>query len=107
MLDQRNIAGIGNIYSDEVLFRAKIRPNRKIETLSKTEKENLYQDMINVLREAIEIMPSYGMYVMRFGADWLLSHRNKDRECPRNKSHKLKRETIAGRAAVYCPICQK
>ncbi|MCK4355138.1 Fpg/Nei family DNA glycosylase [Candidatus Parcubacteria bacterium] len=107
LLDQRNIAGIGNIYSDEILFRAKINPHRIIETLSKIEKQNLYQGTINALREAIEIRPSYGMYGIRFETDWLLSHRHKDMECPRNKNHKLKREIIAGRAAIYCPICQK
>lgn len=104
LLDQRDIAGIGNVYSDEMLFRAKIDPHRDIETFTNSEKEKLYQSMIEVLKEAIQVRPPRGML---FGAFWLLPHRRGDMKCPRNKNHQLKRETIAGRAAIYCPICQK
>ena len=103
LLDQRDIAGIGNIYSDEILFKAKINPNRKIETLNSKEKEKIYQAMIKILKAAVQINPPSGT----FGPSWLLNHRRKDMRCPKNKNHHLKREIIANRAAIYCPICQK
>ncbi|MFQ5861958.1 MAG: Fpg/Nei family DNA glycosylase [Candidatus Brocadiales bacterium] len=103
LLDQRDIAGIGNIYSDEILFKAQINPHRKIKTLNLKEKEKICQAMSRVLKGAIRIQPPSG----KFGLSWLLSHRGKDMRCPKNKSHQLKREIIANRAATYCPTCQK
>lgn len=105
-LDQRAIAGIGNVYADEILFRAGLAPHRKVQTLSSAERVQLYGEMLDVLREAIRVRPPRGML---FGAWWLIPHRDKKgegRRCPRNRRHRLKRETIAGRTAVYCPICQ-
>lgn len=102
-LDQRDIAGVGNIYSDEILFRARISPHRKINTLSPAEKEGLYRVMRRVLRDAIKVRPPSG----RFGWHWLLFHRGRDMRCPRDKTHSLKREIIAGRATVFCPGCQR
>ena len=104
LLDQREIAGIGNIYSDEILFRAKINPHRKIKTLNLKEREKLYKAMIEVLKQAIQIQ----CFEEKFPENlWLIPHRNKDMKCPRNKNHRLKREIIASRAAIYCPKCQK
>ncbi len=104
-LDQRAIAGIGNVYADEILFRAGLAPHRKVKTLSSAERIQLYGEMLDVLREAIRIRPPRGML---FGAWWLIPHRDREGEmrCPRNRRHRLKRETIAGRTALYCPVCQ-
>lgn len=102
-LDQREIAGIGNLYSDEILFRSKINPRRKTETLTADEKMKIYRQMLEVLKRAVRIMSGSE----RFGPTWLLSHRGEEMRCPKNKNHILKRETIAGRAAVYCPLCQR
>lgn len=104
-LDQRAIAGIGNVYADEILFRAGLAPHRKVKTLSTAERIHLYQEMRDVLREAIRIRPPRGML---FGAWWLIPQRDREGalRCPRNGRHRLKRETIAGRTALYCPTCQ-
>lgn len=102
-LDQRDIAGIGNIYSDEIFFQASISPHRGIGNLNSDEKAKIYRAMIKVLKNAIQILSGSG----RFGPSWLLSHRGEDMRCPRNISHLLKREIIANRAAIYCPTCQK
>lgn len=104
LLDQRAIAGIGNVYSDEILFQAKIHPKRKIKELSSSEISLLFQKMKEVLREAVRVRPPLGML---FGAGWLLNHRDKDMRCSRNGKHLLKKETIAGRSAVFCPHCQR
>jgi formamidopyrimidine-DNA glycosylase len=103
LLDQRDIAGIGNIYSDEILFQAKISPQRKIKTLNLDERDKLYQVMKRVLKEAIKVRPPSG----RFESSWLLNYREKGARCPRNKNHSLRRELIATRPAYFCPICQK
>lgn len=104
-LDQRAIAGIGNVYADEILFRAGLAPYRKVKTLSTADRIHLHEAMRNVLQEAIRVRPPRGML---FGAWWLIPHRDREgvMRCPRNGRHRLKRETIAGRTAVYCPICQ-
>jgi formamidopyrimidine-DNA glycosylase len=100
LLDQKDIAGIGNIYSDEILFQAKISPHRKIESLSKKEKEILFKKMRSVLKKAVPLLWT------EFPKSWLIWHRE-DKICPQNKNHHLIREIIAGRAAIWCPKCQK
>ena len=103
LLDQTNIAGIGNIYSDEIMFQARINPHQKIEDIKKEKREKLYKEMKYVLKKATEIMNSD----KEFPKSWLIAHRHQDMKCPRNKNHNLKREIIAGRPAYFCPICQK
>ena len=103
LMDQRNIAGIGNIYSDEILFQAKISPQRKIEDLTQKEKRVLFQKTRYVLTKATNFLIS----LREFPKSWLEPHRHTDRICPRNKNHKLSREIIGGRPAIFCHICQK
>ena len=103
LMDQRNIAGIGNIYSDEILFQAKISPQRKIEDLTQKEKKVLFQKTRYVLTKATKFLIS----LREFPKSWLEPHRHTDRICPRNKNHKLSREIIGGRPAIFCHICQK
>ncbi|MBD3282643.1 MAG: Fpg/Nei family DNA glycosylase [Candidatus Portnoybacteria bacterium] len=101
-MDQTEIAGIGNIFSDEIFFRAKISPKSKIQDLSNSKKKALYDKMKKVLKEAIKIGPPEGSFDP---SRWLIPHRQKDMKCP--NGHDLKKETIAGRSSYYCPICQK
>lgn len=53
LLDQKNIAGIGNVYIQDTLFNAKIHPKRKIPSLTDTEIADLYNSMKSVLEESI------------------------------------------------------
>jgi len=101
-LDQRSIAGIGNVYGDEILFQAGIHPRRRIADLSPAARERLYQVMQQVLQEATELMAAG----QPFPDSWLLPHRYEGL-CPAQEGHGLIREIIAGRAAIYCPECQK
>ncbi len=104
MLDQRAIAGIGNVYADEILFRGRISPRRKLKTLSPVEKIDLFCSMREVLREAVQKRPPMGML---YGAFWLLPERRGAMRCPRDGKHRLIRERIIGRTTVYCPSCQR
>jgi formamidopyrimidine-DNA glycosylase len=55
LLDQKNIAGIGNVYAQDTLFEARLHPNRKIPTLSEEEVEHLYHAIKNVLNRSIKL----------------------------------------------------
>jgi formamidopyrimidine-DNA glycosylase len=103
MLDQRTLAGIGNVYADEILFRGRISPQRKLKTLSTAEKVDLFRSMREVLREAVQRRPPMGML---YGAFWLLPERKRAVRCPRDGRHRLIRQKIVGRTTVYCPSCQ-
>ncbi|MCK4933916.1 formamidopyrimidine-DNA glycosylase, partial [Candidatus Bathyarchaeota archaeon] len=54
ILNQKNIAGIGNVYVQDILFNAKIHPKRKIPSLNDMEITNLYNSMKSVLKESID-----------------------------------------------------
>lgn len=103
MLDQRTLAGIGNVYADEILFRGGVSPRRKLKTLSPMEKVDLFHSMREVLREAVHRRPPMGML---YGAFWLLPERRSAMRCPRDGKHRLIRQRIVGRTTVYCPSCQ-
>lgn len=66
------------------------------------ERTTLYQEMNEVLKQANQIQTGSGS----FDSYWLLKHRHQDMLCPHNKNHHLKKETIAGRSAIFCPVCQ-
>ncbi|MBD3360120.1 MAG: Fpg/Nei family DNA glycosylase, partial [Candidatus Buchananbacteria bacterium] len=102
LMDQSDIAGIGNEYSNEILFQSEINPHIKIEKLSKEQRKKFYNTMKKYLKKAIELKPPD----IHFPDSWLLAHQ-KDKKCPKNKNHQLKKETIAGRSALYCPQHQK
>ena len=55
LLDQKNVAGIGNVYIQDILFNARLHPNRKISTLTDEEKIELYKSIRNVLESSIRL----------------------------------------------------
>lgn len=97
LMDQSDIAGIGNVYSNELLFQAGIDPHRRIKDIDDSELKKLHDSMVSVLEKAIDINVPEGDYP----DSWLLAH-EQDMKCPKN-GHQLKKETIAGRSALYCP----
>jgi len=100
LMDQRVIPGIGNIYSDEILFRSGIQPERKVRSLSTKERKTLFKAMSSVLSEAIDYTKKG-----QFPDQWLASHRQ-DMVCPNDEEHHLNKELVGGRAAIFCPFCQ-
>ncbi len=103
LMDQSKIAGIGNIYSDEILFRARIHPKRKCRELDDREIGKLYSAMETVLRTAIdkEANPD------RMPKSFLLSHRDSDRKCPSSCGGSIEKISVGGRSGRYCPKCQR
>jgi len=112
LLNQKLLRGVGNIYADESLFRAGIRPTRKASSLSNDELKRLHPAIQAVLREAIKLGgSSVSDYVDSDGEEgfFQLQHRVYGREgepCLVCKTP-IKRVVIAGRSSHYCPKCQK
>ena len=113
LMDQKFLAGIGNIYSDEILFAAGLRHDRSSESLSAQEIRRLYRGMVEVLQEAIKHRGSSladEQYRDLFGAvgGFQAHHEVYDREgqpCRRCRGE-IAREKVGGRSTFYCPSCQ-
>lgn len=112
LMDQAIIAGIGNEYSDEILFQAGIDPHHAMKDLSEKKLTLLYKEMHTVLTYACavrikSIKDSVGFSMEKdrgaFKTSYLQAHRHVDMLCPKNKHHTLKKSTIAGRTCYYCP----
>jgi len=111
-LDQKNIAGFGNIYIDESLFRARIHPESKLSDLTKKKTENLYNHSRQVLIEAIERMGTtisdYKTTGGGFGSNqnYLKVYQRQGSPCFECNTTIVKSK-IGGRGTHYCPNCQK
>ena len=111
LLDQRILRGIGNIYADESLFRARLHPMRVADKLSKKELLALREAIRKVLDDAIRFRgSSISDYVDSNGnrGEFQLRHRVYQRDgkpCFRCKSI-IRRIIVAGRSSHYCPRCQ-
>jgi formamidopyrimidine-DNA glycosylase len=112
LLDQRRVAGIGNIYADEALFRARIHPLKPTGRLRRGEVERLRDAIVATLEVGIE---SFGASIDRYrdanGApgemqDRFLVHRREGEPCPRCGTAVVKLRA-AGRGTYICPRCQR
>lgn len=112
LMDQKFIAGVGNVYAQEACWGAKILPTRLVKTLKEEEIENLYHYLIKILKESIKYRgSSVDTYVDTEGkqGDYVSKLKVYDREekpCFRCGA-KIKRITLAGRGTYFCPGCQK
>jgi len=112
LLDQTFLAGLGNIYTDEALFRARIHPRRLTDSLSNPKTAELHGHIRDILRQAIRLM---GTSVDTFaGLDgrpgrfqkYLLVYGREGEPCLRC-GRAIRRDTIGSRSAHFCPHCQK
>jgi formamidopyrimidine-DNA glycosylase len=112
LLNQKLLRGVGNIYADESLFRAGIRPRRRASTITRDQLARLLASVKEVLGEAIALGgSSISDYVDADGEEgfFQLQHRvygREDEPCLVCKTP-IKRVVIAGRSSHYCPNCQK
>ncbi len=102
LMDQHLMAGVGNIYSDEILFQSKIHPACDVSSLNLSQKKTIFQQMKQVLQIAIQCSAEPD----NFPDEWLLRNRNVDAKCPRCGDN-IMRTKISGRSAYFCPTCQK
>ena len=111
LLNQKLLSGVGNIYADEALFRAGVRPRRRASSLTHDELKKLHRGLKDVLRQAIKLGgSSVSDYVDAEGREgfFQLKHRVYGREtkpCLVCRTP-IKRVIIAGRSSHYCPRCQ-
>ncbi len=112
LLDQRFLAGLGNIYVDEALFRARIHPRRAAHTLTRDELDRLYEVIRGVLREAIlHRGTTRSDYVRPNGSEGthqekLLVSGKAGEPCPRCGAE-IERLVVGGRGTYVCPVCQR
>jgi formamidopyrimidine-DNA glycosylase len=112
LLNQKLLRGVGNIYADESLFRAGIRPRRRAASITRDQLGRLFLSVKEVLKEAIALGGStISDYVNSDGEEgfFQLQHRVYGREaeaCLVCKTS-IKRVVIGGRSSHYCPRCQK
>lgn len=117
LMDQSIISGIGNEYSDEILFQSGVDPHHRVKDLSEKTRKKIYQEMEKVIHYSIKLriknidkLETQRLFApddsKLFKSSYLQAHRHSDRRCPRNKNHMLKKVTIAGRSAYYCPSDQ-
>jgi formamidopyrimidine-DNA glycosylase len=113
LMDQKFVAGIGNIYSDEILWEAGLRYDRPSHTLSIQEVRRLYRAISEVLQEAIKQRGSSladETYRDLYGAigGFQLQHNVYARDgqpCKRCR-HAIGKQKFSGRSTYYCPSCQ-
>ena len=111
LLDQNIIAGIGNIYADEILFKSKINPLKHGKDLNKKELDSIIQNTRGVLEQGIK---NKGTTIHSFSSlgikgdnqSYLLVHTREGEKCSICGSIILKTR-VNGRGTYYCPKCQK
>lgn len=111
LLDQRFVAGVGNIYADEALFLSRIHPSRKVYSLRKREKVELFGAVLSVLQKGID-----------YGGTTLRDYINSDGETGLNQEHlnvygrngepcrdcgtTIEKIVVSQRGTHFCPKCQ-
>ena len=112
LMDQEVIAGIGNIYSDDILWMAKIHPFKPANKLSERELKELWKAMRQILTKALKLRgTSISDYRDTAGKEGeyteeRLVYQREGEPCQRCKT-KIKRVKIGGRSAHFCPACQR
>lgn len=111
LLDQKNIAGIGNVYIQDTLFRAKLHPNRKISTLTEKEINSLYKAIKETLNRSIKqggAAFELDFYGRRggFTADSFLVGYKAGKPCP-ECGMTIEKIRTGSTSSYICPKCQK
>jgi len=113
LLNQEYIAGLGNIYVDESLFRAHVLPLRKINTLTEKEIKELHQSIKDILNLSLKYRgTTFNNYVDAQGhkgnfTKFLKVYGKEGQKCSRCRKGIIKKIKVAGRGTRYCPYCQK
>jgi formamidopyrimidine-DNA glycosylase len=112
IMDQTKISGVGNIYADEALWRAKIHPEKRAEKLTENELKNLHDSILFVLKQGIKDRgTSVDQYLDPFAKEGkhaknLKVFRMNGKPCPRCGAS-IKKSRVGGRGTHYCPACQR
>lgn len=111
LMDQQIIAGIGNIYSDEILWASKIHPLKDVSKLEERELKAIYKSMKEILPRAIKLGGESFSDFRRISGQ--KGYFDKERKVYRRQGEKcsccgkiIKRIKVGGRSAHFCPACQ-
>jgi formamidopyrimidine-DNA glycosylase len=112
LLDQSRIAGVGNIYSAEALWHARLDPRRRTDSLTRTEGRRLHKGIVSVLRRALECClhpaPDFRDPDWCFqGIDAILRVYDREGEPCCRDGHPIQRLAQGGRSTYFCAYCQK
>jgi len=113
LMDQRTLAGVGNIYANEALWRARIDPSRAANRVTADEAESLHDALVNVLTESIALRgTSFRDYRDASGerggfVDCLEAYGRAGQPCVRCGRRLVGTHAIDGRMSVLCASCQK
>lgn len=101
LMNQAKLAGIGNIYSDEILFHARIHPRERTSELGEPDLDRLYDCMRGILHKAIEM----GADPAQMPTDWLITHRREGETCP-VCGEIIETLSIGSGTSYHCPAHQ-
>jgi len=101
LMNQGRLAGVGNVYSDETLFHARLHPDTPVDALSEEQVETLRKSLLMVLEVAIERKAD----PEQVPGDWLLPRREEGSTCPRCAGP-IRSDEVTGRTSWFCPTCQ-
>jgi formamidopyrimidine-DNA glycosylase len=112
LMNPKIISGIGNIYSDEILWESKVNPFKKINELNEKELKKIFLSIKNILKKAIELKgTSISDYRDVEGEKGYYSEKRKVYQREKEKCFRCKsiieRKKINNRSAHFCPVCQK
>jgi len=102
LMNQKLIAGIGNLYADEVLFQAKIHPKSKVDQLSEKERKSIFKE----IKKVLEVVKQARVEGVELPKTYLTTARKKAADCPRNNG-KVEQTKVTGRTTYFCPTCQE
>lgn len=112
LMDQKIVTGLGNIYADESLFEARIRPDRNASSISALEAKKLYKAILRIIRRAIKVggssVATYRLLDETRG-NYAREHKvyGKAGKLCLNCDKPLSKTSIQNRTTIFCPSCQK
>lgn len=113
LLNQHIFSGIGNIYADEICFRAGLRPDRRVSTLDDNDKKKIFRACHYIMDKAVKFggttFSDYRTADGNGGAyiKYLKVYGRAKQLCLKCKKTEIKKYKIAGRGTHFCPTCQK
>lgn len=102
LMDQSFLAGLGNLYVDEMLYQSEIHPKSKCENLSKKKLSKMFEKMVTVL-DTVTKSKTEGNAIPE---NYLRHHRTEGENCPNGKG-KIEMIKVGGRSTYFCPQCQE
>jgi formamidopyrimidine-DNA glycosylase len=105
LMDQALMAGIGNIYADEILFQARLHPTTRGDALDEAAIARLFRAAKEVLTTAVKAGAGAEIEIDKLPKSYLLRHREEGGTCPRCGG-KIETLKIGGRTSYVCPRCQ-